>query len=147
MLVEGLNDGAGALEDLAAFLAELGPSRACLSVPTRPPAETWVRAPGSPVLRRARARLERRGIEVEPLTEFEGDDVTPEGSIESEILAVTSVHPLREDALRRLLDRAGVETSVLRRLVERGEIEETVHGGHAFYRRPRAATGGTAIEA
>jgi len=45
MLVEGVNDEAGHLMEMADFLGRLVPARAYLSIPTRPPAEAWVQPP------------------------------------------------------------------------------------------------------
>nr|HID14990.1 radical SAM protein [Anaerolineae bacterium] len=45
MLIEGLNDDEALVGEIADFLARLNPARAYLSVPTRPPAEGWVRPP------------------------------------------------------------------------------------------------------
>jgi len=43
MLVRGVNDTRECMQEMADFLHALQPSRAYLSVPTRPPAERWVR--------------------------------------------------------------------------------------------------------
>jgi wyosine [tRNA(Phe)-imidazoG37] synthetase (radical SAM superfamily) len=53
LLVAGLNDDEGHIDDLGRYLEALGPDEAYLSVPTRPPAEEWVRPPGDDVVFRA----------------------------------------------------------------------------------------------
>ena len=53
MLVKGVNDGLEHLEEVASFLAQLQPGVAYLAIPTRPPAETWVRSPAEEVINRA----------------------------------------------------------------------------------------------
>ena len=58
MLVESRNDASDELEALAEFLARLGPATAYLAVPTRPPAESWARAPTEQALTRAHQSLE-----------------------------------------------------------------------------------------
>jgi wyosine [tRNA(Phe)-imidazoG37] synthetase (radical SAM superfamily) len=63
MLVEGVNDGADHLGELADVLAQLDPAWAYLTIPTRPPAEAWVRAPSEETVNRACDT---------PLTEGEG---------------------------------------------------------------------------
>ena len=45
MLVSGVNDDDPAIDRLAAYLWELQPLKSYLSIPTRPPAESWVKAP------------------------------------------------------------------------------------------------------
>ena len=45
MLVQGINNDADMLKEMAMFLASLSPDRVYLAIPTRPPAENWVRPP------------------------------------------------------------------------------------------------------
>ena len=45
MLVHGFNSDPDMLEEMAAILAGLNPESAHLAIPTRPPAENWVKAP------------------------------------------------------------------------------------------------------
>ena len=53
MLAEGVNDSDDHLREVASFLARLEPARAYLAIPTRPPAEEWLRAPGEEVINRS----------------------------------------------------------------------------------------------
>ena len=50
MLVKGLNDSPEHAEEIAGFLAQLKPDKAYISIPIRPPAETWVRPPDEDVI-------------------------------------------------------------------------------------------------
>lgn len=65
MLVKDLNDSVPQLEKVLQFLVRLKPSTAYISLPTRRPAEGWVRPPGEEALQRAyrmfRAQLEHVG--------------------------------------------------------------------------------------
>ncbi len=72
MLVGGLNDDEAGLEQLAGFLAHLWPATAYLSVPTRPPAEPWVRAPEARAIVRAHEILSAHVDRVECLLGHEG---------------------------------------------------------------------------
>jgi len=67
MLVAGVNDGEDDLEALTEFLAEVRPTVAYLGVPTRPPAEWWVRSAASADVVRAHAGLASRLPQVELL--------------------------------------------------------------------------------
>jgi wyosine [tRNA(Phe)-imidazoG37] synthetase (radical SAM superfamily) len=135
MLVKGVNDGPEDLEDVASFLAKLRPAVAYLSVPTRPPAVHGVRAPDEASITRAWHALARGGATVECLTGYEGNDFALVGSVEETILGTTSVHPMREDALKLLLSRAHADWSVVRRLVDGGELAEVIHDGHTYFVR------------
>ena len=65
MLVRDLNDSAKDLRKIAVFLNHLQPRRAYLSVPTRPPAEKWVRSPQENVLNQAFQILDEKLFQVE----------------------------------------------------------------------------------
>jgi len=57
MLMAGANDSEGNLRALARRLRGIRPDEIHLNIPTRPPAEAWVRPPGSEALGRAREIL------------------------------------------------------------------------------------------
>jgi wyosine [tRNA(Phe)-imidazoG37] synthetase (radical SAM superfamily) len=50
MLVAGVNDAPSPIEEVAHFVSRLQPATAYLAIPTRPPAETWVRPPDEATL-------------------------------------------------------------------------------------------------
>ena len=135
MLVQGVNDGEGCLREVAAFLARLQPDIAYLSIPTRPPAEKWVHVPGEGALNRAYQILGEKAKQVEYLIGYEGNAFASTGNLEADLLSITAVHPMREDAVNELLARAGAGWPAVRALVAQGQLVETVYGGHTFYLR------------
>jgi wyosine [tRNA(Phe)-imidazoG37] synthetase (radical SAM superfamily) len=135
MLVAGINDSEEHLEAIASHLSSLQPSRAYLSIPTRPPAEKWVYAPDEQTLNRAYQLFSERVGQVEYLIGYEGNAFAFTGDVEEDLLAITAVHPMREDAVSDYLARAGTGWTVVYRLVAEGELIETEHGGHTFYLR------------
>ncbi len=132
MLVEGVNDGSKLLEDLGEFLAQLRPETAYLAIPTRPPAEQNVRALDEIGVTRAWNILSGALDNVECLTGDEGDAFFSGGRVDEDLLAITSVHPMRADAVAALLTRRGADWSVVQGLVEKGELIEVEHGGQDF---------------
>jgi len=143
MLVAGVNDGEGHLRAVAGFLARLQPAAAYLSIPTRPPSEEWVRAPDEAVLNWAYQILSGGGERTEYLIGYEGDAFAFTGDVEEDILAITAVHPMREDAVTAFLARAGAGWAVVHRLVAQEQLVEAEYGGHRFYLRPlRKHSGG-----
>jgi wyosine [tRNA(Phe)-imidazoG37] synthetase (radical SAM superfamily) len=134
MLVGGINDLEEGVESVADFLAELRPSKAYLSIPTRPPAED-VRPPDAACLNSAFQIFGRRLDRVEYLVGYEGEDFTFLGDAEREILATTAVHPMSEEAVLRLLDQAGIGWSLVNRLIRQGKILEVKYEGRWFYLR------------
>ena len=135
MLVQGINDGDGQLEEVADFLAQLKPARAYLSVPTRPPAETGVRPPGEEVINRAYQTLSKSVDQVEYLIGYEGNAFAFTGDVEEDLLSITAVHPMREGAVTEFLTRAGSDWSVVQRLIDGGQLIETEYEGRGFYMR------------
>ncbi len=146
MLVEGVNDSDELLEELSEFLARLRPETAYLAIPTRPPAEENVRGPDESDVTRAWSILSGALDNVECLTGYEGNAFFSGGRVDEDLLAITSVHPMRADAVETLLARRGADWSVVRRLVDDGQLVEVEYGGQSFLTRkltraPRSAGG------
>ncbi|MCB9896172.1 MAG: radical SAM protein [Planctomycetes bacterium] len=144
MLVRDLNDSRDQLEKTAELASRLGPQVAYLAVPTRPPAEPDVRPPDSETLLRAMEIFGARIEEVEYLIGYEGNAFASSGDIRHDLLSITAVHPLREDALRALLQKTRADAAVVQSMVDRGELLELSHEGHKYYLR-RFASPGTAL--
>ena len=135
MLVEGVNDSDELLEELSAFLARLRPETAYLAIPTRPPAEANVRAPDEAGITRAWSTLSGELDNVELLTGYEGNAFFSGGRVDEDLLAITSVHPMRADAVEALLTRRGADRSVVEKLVEEGELIEVEYDRQSFLMR------------
>ncbi len=135
MLVAGINDGADPLSRTAAFLRSLRPDTSYLSVPTRPPAEKWVTAPDEEHLNRAWQIFDAHGLSVEYLNAYEGNRFAYTGDVEEGILGITSVHPMREDAVRAYLEKAGSGMELIEGLVQEGKLVTLEYDGRTFYLR------------
>ena len=135
MLVEGVNDGEDSLKEVADFLARLKPARAYISIPTRPPAEEWVRPPTEEAILRAHEVLASAVGEVELLIGYEGDAFAATGDAREDLLRITAVHPMRREAVEALLARTGAGWEVVSGLIEDGLLVETEYGGHTYYAR------------
>lgn len=148
MLVEGVNDGEPSIEASAAILARLQPRVAYIAVPTRPPAEPWVRPASEEAVNLAFQRFAARLPRVELLTGFEGTAFATTGDPVEDLLATTAVHPLREDAALALLAAAGADRLALEQLVAQDRLRPVQYRGHTFYVRRlsthQAAGGGDA---
>ena len=132
MLVEGVNDSSEILEELSEFLARLRPETAYLAIPTRPPAEGNVRAPDESGVTRAWSIVSGALDNVECLTGYEGNTFFSGGRVDNDLLAITSVHPMRADAVDALLTRRGADRSVVQKLVDAGQLIEVEYGGQDF---------------
>ena len=143
MLVETVNDSENSLSNIADVLARLRPDRAYLSIPTRPPAEEWAQPPPEEIINQAYHILDERIDQVEYLIGYEGNDFAFTGNAEEDLLSITAVHPMREEAVSDFLTRAGTNWSVVDRLIDRGQLIETKYKRRKFYMRrlPAGYTG------
>ena len=55
--------------------------------------------------------------------------------MEEDLLSITAVHPMREDAVKEFLARAGADWDVVRWLVAHDQLVEAEHDGRTFYLR------------
>jgi wyosine [tRNA(Phe)-imidazoG37] synthetase (radical SAM superfamily) len=135
MLVEGVNDDDDHIKKVAGFLARLRPATAYLAIPTRPPAEEWVQPPGEKVINRAYQILGEKVDRVEYLIGYEGNAFAFTGNVEEDLLSITAVHPMREEAVSEFLARAGTSWPVVHGLIAQGQLVETEYKGRKFYVR------------
>jgi wyosine [tRNA(Phe)-imidazoG37] synthetase (radical SAM superfamily) len=137
MLIRGRNDDAESLRATATFVAELSPKRACLSVPTRPPAESRVTSPDEETLLRAHVIFAARIPHVELLTAEVADVLVATGDAAEDLVAAVTVHPMRQESLVR----DGVALELIDRVVAEGRLTRVVHDGNVFLARrvPTAA--------
>ena len=135
MLVKDFNDSDALVGEVADFLARLRPAHAYLSIPTRPPAEEWVQPPGEEAINRAYQIFSSRVDHVEYLIGYEGNAFAFTGNVEEDLLSITAVHPMREEAVREFLARAAADWSVIQRLIAQGRLIETEYEGRKFYMR------------
>ncbi len=141
ILVRSLNDSADQIEAVARFVAELKPATAYLAVPTRPPAEPWVEPPASEALNRAYQVFRQHCPAVELLTGYEGDAFASTGNIETDLLSITAVHPLRDDALRSLLGKCSADWTAVQHLLNTGHLTIANYNSHRFYIRTLPTAG------
>ena len=133
MLMQGLNDTVTALEDIAAVLRSIEPDEIHINLPTRPPAETWVRPSSEEGLIRARAILGGISRVVHPI---EGSfDLSGYTSIVEAIMAIITRHPMRQEELERTLARwtPGRVEEVLVSLEASGEAQVVERYGTRFW--------------
>lgn len=135
MLVGDVNDGPESLGQVAAFLQRLAPDIAYLAIPTRPPAEPDAGGPDEEIVNRAFQILSDGLDHVEYLIGYEGNAFASTGDVEEDLLSITSVHPMRDDAVEELLRKAGADWSSVQSLVDSGLLVETELEGRRFYLR------------
>jgi wyosine [tRNA(Phe)-imidazoG37] synthetase (radical SAM superfamily) len=134
MLIRGANDDIREITRIADFLAELKPAIAYLGVPTRPPAEP-VNPASERSINAAYRAFGKRLNGVELLIRNEGNDFTSTGNAADDLLSITAVHPMREEAVDELLDRLGSGQETVQKLINDGRLVELEYQGRKFYFR------------
>ena len=135
MFIRGLNDHDKAVNALADFLGTLKPDRTYLSIPTRPPAEKNIHAPDEATLNRIFQIISQQVNHVELITGYEGNAFASTGNIAEDLLAITSVHPMREEAVKALLAKSGANWEQVTQLINQGQLIKTEYNGQIFYVR------------
>jgi wyosine [tRNA(Phe)-imidazoG37] synthetase (radical SAM superfamily) len=134
MLVAGLNDTQRSLEEIAATLHRIEPDEVHLGVPSRPPAEAWVRAPEPDAVERARSILGGKARVVLPVAGGFGLD--SRSSAADAVLEIITRHPMSEQELVGALCGRCPGIDVERALVELAENERAQvveRGGQRFW--------------
>lgn len=135
MLVQGINDNIKSLKSTANFISGLKPKTAYLSIPTRPPAEKWTKPPEAKSINYAYQIFGNSISNVELLTGYEGNTFASTGDCENDLLNITSVHPMRKDAVQQFVNHADADWSTVESLLESNKIVELEYDGNKFYLR------------
>jgi len=135
MLVKGVNDNEGDLIRIADLIAGMDVDMSYISIPTRPPAEAWVKPATEEVLAAAHQIFTDRGINAELTTGFEGTAFTSSGDVRNDLLSITAVHPMREDAVLELLEKGGNDWGVVEELKKEGKLVEIRYREKKFIMR------------
>jgi wyosine [tRNA(Phe)-imidazoG37] synthetase (radical SAM superfamily) len=139
MLVKEVNDHRQSLNETSRFIHSLNCSVAYLSIPTRPPALKWVCAPEEQTINRAYHLFTAQGLNTEYLIGYEGNQFAYTGNIEADILSITSVHPMREDAVYAYLHKARGDFSTIEKLLADNKLLVSTYNNERFYTRTLAA--------
>jgi wyosine [tRNA(Phe)-imidazoG37] synthetase (radical SAM superfamily) len=137
MLVDSVDYG-NEFEKIADFLQSLERlSRAYIAVPTRPPTENWVRPPREDIVNRAfQVFSEKLGVDrVEYLIGYEGDAFAFTGNVVEDLLSITAVHPMRKEAVEKLLEKANADWRIIHKLLREGKLGEVEYEGNTYYMR------------
>jgi wyosine [tRNA(Phe)-imidazoG37] synthetase (radical SAM superfamily) len=138
MLLKGVNDKADDLTKTAEIISTLNSDTSFISIPTRPTAFRKADKPDKPdeqTLTMAYDIFSERIENVELLTGYEGDAFASSGNFSEDVLSITAVHPMREDAVRKLLEKSGGTLDELSDLVKQKLLERVNYRGENFYLR------------
>ena len=137
MLIGEMNYG-DEIKKIAEFLAELKKlNKAYITVPTRPTTENWVKPAKENVINAAFQAFSKKlgDSRVECLLGYEGNAFASTGNIEEDLLSITAVHPMREEAVKKLLEKADADWQVIEALVGENKLVELEYEGNTYYMR------------
>lgn len=124
-------------ERIGRFLGDLeNLSIAYIAVPVRPPTKKWVKPAGREVLKEAFQIFSNilGSDRVKLMVEHEGNNFIFTGRIEDEILSIAAVHPIRKEAIMRLLEKAETDWHIIEKPLQEGKLIKVEYNGNEYYR-------------
>jgi len=135
MMIDGYNDSQDNIENISEILNTLSVDISYVSIPTRPPAAKSIRPAGEQALVAAYDEFLKVVPKTEYLIGYEGNDFGFTGNLEEDILNITAVHPMREDAVEEILKKADAGWEKIDALIKKGLLKRTEYSNHRFYSR------------
>jgi len=135
MLIKDINDNEKEIEKIADFITGIQATRSYIAIPTRPPAEKWVKAASEHTINMAFQLFKKKAVNAEYLIGYEGNTFAFTGNATEDLLSITSVHPMREDAVNEFLKKAKADWDTVEKLVNENELMEVLYEDKKFYIR------------
>jgi wyosine [tRNA(Phe)-imidazoG37] synthetase (radical SAM superfamily) len=135
MLIKGINDTEEELTQLARYLKKIKSDMAYIAIPTRPLAFSSTLPATEAKIALAYSIFSYFCISAELLIGYEGNAFASSGNFTNDLLSITAVHPMREDAVMELLQKTNCNINLLNRLIEKRMILKQEFNGNVFYLR------------
>lgn len=135
MLIKEINTEIKHIEKIADFIGKLKINKAYISIPTRPSTLKWIKQPTEEITNIAYSLFKEKGINVELLTGYPPTKFAKTDNVRDEILDITSVHPMREEDLSDILDKADKDWEIVEKLLNEKEIKMVKFNKNKFYIR------------
>ena len=94
-----------------------------------------IRSPNEEIINRDYQIFSEYLDHVEYLIGYEGNAFTYTGDVEEDILSITAVHPMREDAITNILARSNTNREIIEKLITEEKLIEIEYLGKKFYLR------------
>ncbi len=140
MLLKDINDNHESLEQTAAYIQTLKPAIAYLGIPTRPTAMIDAFPADEETVNIAYHLFQTKLNRVELLTGYEGNAFSSTGNFEEDILSITAVHPMREDAVVALLNKTMSSVEQLNKLLDKQMLKKVYYQNNIYYVRRFSST-------
>ena len=79
--------------------------------------------------------FKEKSVAAEYLIGYEGNAFAFTGNIEKDLLSITSVHPMRKEAVNELLKKANGNWAIIEKLIAENRLMETDYKNNKFYVR------------
>jgi wyosine [tRNA(Phe)-imidazoG37] synthetase (radical SAM superfamily) len=135
MLIKGINDTSDEFEAIADYINTISHHTAYLAIPTRPPAFKSAVPVDESKINEAYQIFSRKLASVELLTGYEGNAFASSGNPEEDILSITAVHPMREEAVKELLNKNNTSFNLIHKLMGKNLIRKIIFNGKNYYIR------------
>jgi len=135
MVVKDCNDDEENACETASFFSKIQPAFSYISIPTRPPADSSVKLPDEWSLNRIYQIFSSKDIRAEYLIGYEGNEFAFSGDAADDILSITAVHPMREDAILEFLQKSGSSYKTIEDLLEKKLLVKNEYNEKFFYSR------------
>ena len=135
MLVNGMNDGAKELREIAAVLRLVRPDQIHLNLPSRPPAETWVRSQGEKGVVRAITIMEGVAPVWTAHPPAGAFDLSGSEEVGDAVVSIITRHPMRQSEIERSLARftPGEVQATLQQLAAEGRAKVVRRNGVDYW--------------
>ena len=127
MLIKGINDTEEELTQLARYLQNIRPEVAYIAIPTRPTAFENIYPASEATVIQAYDIFNYFCLSAELLTGYEGNAFASSGNFTDDILSITAVHPMREDAVMELLNKTNGSDNRLKTIFNNSLIDQKSH--------------------
>ena len=144
MLIDGVNSERSEIKRIADELSKIDPDEAYIAIPTRPPAESWVKPADEEKLVEAYEIFsESLGRDrVQLLIGYEGAGFKIGRDPVKDLLSIATIHPIRLDYAHQILSKSIHEPDkLIERLVDSGEVKLVKYRGKVFLVRRRREIG------
>lgn len=135
MMIDRYNDSYENIRNISNILNTLSVDISYVSIPTRPPAAKNIHPAGEQALVAAYDEFSEIVPRVEYLIGYEGNDFGFTGNLREDLLNITAVHPMREDAVEEFLRKADAGWEKVDDLIKKGLLKQTEYRNHRFYSR------------
>lgn len=135
MFVKDLNEHLLHASQLAEFIKTLNPEIAYIAIPTRPPAVRTVKPADSEALARIYHTFKRQELNAEYLIGYEGNAFASSGNVKDDLLSITAVHPMRQDAVHELLRRTHAPWQNVEDLLSQNQLVKIEFDNSVYYAR------------